>query len=43
MLLKGDDLVSIEDYFKVNDKIPHLVHLPDTVLNSVKLHLDLNL
>ena len=42
MLLKGDDLVSIEeDYFKVNDKIPQLVHLPDTVLNSVKLHLDL--
>ena len=43
MLLKGDDLVSIEDYFKKNDKILQLVHLPDTVYNSVKLHLDLKL
>ena len=42
MLLKGDDLVSIrEDYFKVNEKILQLVYLPDTVYNSVKLHLDL--
>ena len=40
MLLKGDDLDSIEeDYF--NDKILQLVYLPDTVYNSVKLHLDL--
>ena len=42
MLLKGDDLDSIEeDYFKVNDKILQLVYLPDTLYNSVKLHLDL--
>ena len=42
MLLKGDDLDSIEeDYFKVNDKILQLVYLPDTVYNSVNLHLDL--
>ena len=40
MLSKGDDLDSIEeDYF--NDKILQLVYLPDTVYNSVKLHLDL--
>ena len=40
MLLKGDDLDSIEeDYF--NDKILQLVYLPDTVYNSVNLHLDL--
>ena len=42
MLLKGDDLDSIEeDYFKVKGKILQLVYLPDTVYNSVKLHLDL--
>ena len=42
MLLKGDDLHSIkEDYFKINDKILQLVYLPDTVYNSVQLHLDL--
>ena len=42
MLLKGDDLHSIEeDYFKVKGKILQLVYLPDTVYNSVKLHLDL--
>ena len=42
MLLKGDNLDSIEeDYFKVNDKILQLVYLPNTVYNSVKLHLDL--
>ena len=41
---KGDDLVSIEEeYFKVNDKILKLVHLPDTVNNSAKLHLNLKL
>ena len=40
MLLKGGDLDSIEeDYF--NDKILQLVYLPDTVYNSVNLHLDL--
>ena len=44
MRLKGDDLVSIEEeYFKVNDKILQLVHLPDTVYNSANLHLDLKL
>ena len=44
MLLKGDDLISIEDnYFKVDDKILHPVYLPDTVFNSVKLNLDLKL
>ena len=44
MLLKGDDLVSIEEeYFKVNDKILKLVYLPDTVYNSANLHLDLKL
>ena len=44
MLLKGDDLDSIEDdYFEVHDKILQLVYLPDTVYNSAKLHLDLKL